>query len=939
MKKICLLMLLNIWLCCGASARVPATTAYPKSQPLLFMENIGQVTDQYKQPRKDVHFRVENGSFSVLLSNKGIHYQWSEARGIDKSDLRNNNDLKVEQYRMDVELVGADLNARVIGEEQAVYRERYYLGHLGLNGETARGFGKVTYQNVYPGIDWVLYTDKDKYGTTRLKYDFVVRPGADLGKIKLRYKGAGSLKINKDGSFTATTPMGSITEDAPYSYVLPATENGQRQVVSSRYVLNGNVLSFSAERHSGTLVIDPALEWGTYYGGTGFDLGTVLACDFAGNVFLTGASWLSANIATTGSHQSVSGGDFDAFFAKFDADGNRIWATFFGGSGADYSMGLVCDNNNRIYISGTTSSSGSMSTPGSHQPVYGGATDNYLARFDSSGVLMWSTYYGSNASESGGICTVDEDGHVYLAGYTAGNNNIASGGHQNTNGGGINDAYLVKFDTMGTRIWATYYGGSEHDEANGIACDLLGNVYLSGNTNSPNDIATAGSHQPTIGGLYDNFLVKFDAGGNRQWATYYGGPLNEFNGYMRTVVADKAGNVYICGQTQSTTGIATAGSHQNVLSGNYDAYLAKFDGAGQRDWGTYFGGPLEDNGGAIAIDFSGNIFWSGYTSSSSGIVTADAHQATFGGGLRDAYLARFTNAGVQEYGTYYGGSDLDEGYAVGFDHVGNAYISGGTNSPNGIATPNSFSTVFGGGIAVYLAKFCTSVAATEISGPDTLCANSTATFFAAPLSGATEYIWDIPAGWSGSSDSASITVQTDGTGGTVTVRVVRCDTSAPQNLQVHVWPSVAAVVVNNNNVLSTQNTHDAYQWLQNGAVIPGATSATYTVTENGSYSVAVINSPDCTDTSALIDITGLSVGTVNGSGVNIAIYPNPSEGKVYIRTDIEYTVSVLSIDGKVHIERSSAKVLDLDQLSSGLYLLEFRNKDGKLLAVRKVTRR
>lgn len=932
-------MLLNIWACCCTFARNPGTPAYSKSQPLLFIENVGQVTDQHRKPRKDVHFRVQNESFSVLLSNKGIHYQWSEAEGIDKEDLRNNEHFKVKQYRMDVELVGADLNAKVIAEGQASYHERYYLGHLGLNGETARGFEKVTYQNVYPGIDWVLYTSKGKDGRSQLKYDFVVRPGADLNKIKLKYKGASSLKINKDGSFSATTPMGSVTEDAPYAYVLPTNEHGQKQVVPSKYALNDNVLSFSAESYSGTLVIDPALEWGTYYGGVGFDLGTVLACDFAGNVYLTGASWMSANIATTGSHQSVSGGDFDAFFAKFDANGNRVWATFFGGAGGDYSMGLVCDINNRIFISGTTSSSGSMSTPGSHQPVYGGATDNYLARFDSSGVLMWSTYYGSSANESGGICTVDDDGHVYLAGYTSGNNNIASGGHQNTYAGGINDAYLAKFDTSGNRIWATYYGGSGHDEADGISCDLFGNVYLAGNTNSPDNIATPGSHQPAIGGMYDNFLVKFDAAGVRQWATYYGGTLNEFNGYMRTVVTDKTGNVYVCGHTQSTTGIATAGSHQDTLAGNYDAYLVKFNGSGVRDWGTYFGGNLEENGGAIAIDFSGNIFWSGYTSSSSGIATADAHQSTYGGGLRDAFLARFTNTGVQEYGTYYGGSDLDEGYAVGFDYVGNAYISGGTTSANGIATPNSFSTVFGGGIAIYLAKFCTSVAATDISGPDTLCANSVATFFAAPLSGATDYIWDIPAGWSGSSDSASITVQTDGTGGTVTVRVVRCDTSAPQNLEVYVWPAATAAINNNNNVLSTQSTHDAYQWLRDGSVIAGATNPTYTVTENGSYAVAVTNSPDCKDTSDVVVITGLSVGAAGGVGIDIDIYPNPSEGKIYIKTDIAYTVSVLSIDGKVHIERSNAKELDINELSSGLYLLEFRGREGQLLTVKKVTRR
>ncbi len=668
-----------------------------------------------------------------------------------------------------------------------------------------------------------------------------MRPGADVSKIKLQYSGATSLSIGQDGSFLAVTPVGTIREEAPYAYTPDGDRPGSNTKVDARFVLEDNILSFKTAACKETLVIDPSLEWGTYYGGAGFDLGTVLNCDNSGNVFVTGASWMSTNIATTGSYQSTNAGDFDAFLAKFDKDGNRLWATYFGGSSIDYSYGLVCDVQDNVYISGITLSATGIATPGCHQPVYGGGdADNYPARFDSTGTLIWSTYYGDSGSETGGLCTSDNLGHIYLAGYTSSNNNIFSNGHQGTNGGGWSDAYLVQFNSSGVRQWGTFYGGSGHDQADGIACDPLGNVYLAGQTSSANAIATAGSHQPVTGGGFDDFLVKFNVSGVRQWATYYGGSGDDYNGTLRAVACDKLGNVFLAGHTESNTGIATAGSHQPAIGGGMDAFLVKFNSLGTRSWGTYFGGAGDENGGAISCDFSNNIFWCGFTNSTSGIATPDAHQPVYGGGDKDAFLTRFNGDGVQQFGTYYGGSSLDEGYAVGFDYTGNAYISGGTTSANAIATPNAFSTVYGGAIAVFLAKFCTSVTSPILEGPDTACANSAQLFTASQLLGATGYIWTFT-GRLGSSDSSSISVLTNGTGGTVSVRIIRCDTSDAQTLSVYILPEIPAVITANNLVLSTTNTHNSYQWIRNNNIIPGATNPTYTATLNGDYRVVVTN--------------------------------------------------------------------------------------------------
>src|SRR5690606_14503092 len=132
-----------------------------------------------------------------------------------------------------------------------------------------------------------------------------------------------------------------------------------------------------------------------------------------------------------------------------------------------------------------------------HQPTLSGQYDYFLAMFDSTGTVKWGTYYGGNGQEyppaSDGC---DAYGHVYLTGTSASSNNISSANsYQPTNNGGGADAFLAKFDTTGTRIWSTYFGGERDEYGTAIAFDALTNIYLAGRTNSTTGIATSGSLQ------------------------------------------------------------------------------------------------------------------------------------------------------------------------------------------------------------------------------------------------------------------------------------------------------------------------------------------------------------------------------------------------------------------------------------------------------------
>ncbi len=228
-----------------------------------------------------------------------------------------------------------------------------------------------------------------------------------------------------------------------------------------------------------------------------------------------------------------------------------------------------------MYVGGWTGSTNNIASNG-FQNTIGGSTDAFLAKFDSDGVLIWGTYYGGSSFDRGRSCITDRSGNVYLAGFTESTSNVAFNGHQNTHGGGWDDAFLVKFDSNGSRLWATYYGGSNEDLGWICAVDDSNSVYLCGMSTSTNNISYGGHQMNFGGGADDAFLVKFDSTGQRRWGTYYGGTSLDRGWACGTAGADY---VYLSGSTQSASDISLSG-HQNTIGGAEDGFLVKFDANG-----------------------------------------------------------------------------------------------------------------------------------------------------------------------------------------------------------------------------------------------------------------------------------------------------------------------------------------------------------------------
>lgn len=459
--------------------------------------------------------------------------------------------------------------------------------------------------------------------TAQLIVSFFVVNAQDSRIWATYYGGAG----NNQSHSVATDAFGNVYQAGYTDSIIPDSGGFQNSFGGGNH--DAFLIKFDAEGNR---------LWATFYGGTDSEWGNSVATDALGNVYLAGSTHSSNGIAS-GGFKSVYSGGGDAFLAKFDANGNRLWATYYGGSAIEYGTSVATDAAGNVYLSGRTSSNSDISSVG-FQNAYGGGEDAFLVKFDAAGNRLWATYYGGQDSESQywDRLAIDPSGNVYLGASTYSTSGIASGGFQNTYGGG-GDAFLVKFDASGNRLWATYYGANETDYGFSIAIDAWSNVYLAGLTYNSTGIASGG-FQNAYGGGGDAFLVKFDASGNRLWSTYYGGAGSEM---AHSVATDAFGNVYLAGETTSLDNIASGGFQDIYGGGTWDAFLAAFSPSGTRLCATYYGGENDEynEGSTIAIDNSGNVFMGGATSSYFEIASGGFQNTN--GGWYDFYLAKFTS--------------------------------------------------------------------------------------------------------------------------------------------------------------------------------------------------------------------------------------------------------------------------------------------------------
>jgi hypothetical protein len=610
---------------------------------------------------------------------------------------------------VDINFKDGNKNATLKPYQPASDFINYYTTGTSEAGVTnVHHFQKVVYENVYPNID-IEFVLNDASNKGKFKYNFIVKPNGNLADIQLEFLGANHTSLNQAGNILIETAYGNIEENIPLSYVI--NNNNSHSTIKANFItLDNNIFGINVDNynHNQTLVIDPT-NWATYFGESGVDFGNGIATDANGNSIIIGTTSSTNAIATIGAHQTIFGGNRDAYIVKFNTTGTRQWATYYGESDFDYGNGIATDTSGNIIAIGSTSSSFAIATTGSHQTAVS-YIDAFIAKFNNNGIRQWATYYGgSNLDEALGVA-IDKNENIIITGYTRSTNAISSISAHQTTFMGVEDAFIAKFNSSGVLQWATYFGGTNGDIGNGIASDADGNILIIGQTYSTSSIASIGAHQTSFGSgiAYNAFIAKFSSSGVRQWSTYYGGTEQD---YGNAIITDNNRNIIIIGQTYSNSNIATIGSHQGFLTTHTvggqsnDAFIAKFNTNGIRQWATYYGGGEMDYGTGITVNASGDIIILGYTLSTNNISTTGTYQINISYGY-DTYIAKFNASGVRQWATYFGGTSHDYGQMITTDPVGNIIVAGYTESTNGIATIGVHQTIFSGGTYdAFIVKF------------------------------------------------------------------------------------------------------------------------------------------------------------------------------------------------------------------------------------------
>ncbi len=694
--------------------RMPAAGARPKaafgSLPLSFEANEGQTDAR-------VRFLTHGQGYSLFLT-EGEAVLSLKAGAKNGSEMASGGEVSATgQTVLRMQLLGARSGVGIEGMEELRGKSNYFIGNDPGKWRTdIPTYGRVKYTSVYRGVDLVYYGNQGQ-----LEYDFVVKPGADARELRLGIEGAKRVRINEAGDLVLETASGEVVLRRPEAY---QGSGSKRHSVKVSYVRRRGEIGFEVGkyRRDQDLTIDPVLVYSTYLGGSGGDVAYGLAVDSSGNAYVTGVTG-SVNFPAKSAYQPTLVGETNAFVSKLDSSGSGlIYSTFFGGSGSDAAAAIAVDAAGNAYIAGSTSSTDFPVTVGILQSTYGGSTDAFVAKIAPTGSqLVYASYLGGSAADFAQGIAVSSIGNVYVTGSTESfdfpTQNPLQPGNDGcttitTETGPVETctsaAFVAEVNATATAlVYSTYLGGSGNNSGQAIAVGAGGDAYVTGSTSST-DFPTQNALQPVSGGGTDAFLSELNPSGSALvFSTYLGGNGND---EAYGLALDASGNIYIAGNTQSANFPTTPNVFQALYGGDGDGFLTKFGAGGTVVvYSTFMGGSGPDQANAVAVDSAGDAAIVGSTESTD-FPLVDPSQRVLGlsgaancgtatgasSVCSDAFVVSLNPSGMPVYSTFLGGTEEDYAQAVAVDSSGAAYVAGSTASLNFPAVAGALQGLYAG---------------------------------------------------------------------------------------------------------------------------------------------------------------------------------------------------------------------------------------------------
>jgi len=613
----------------------------PREQPHR-STNLGALAMRFETNRgqfdERIRFLARGKRYGLFLTREGatlaLQKPAEKASGSRYPSARH----PVPQAVVSMHLVGGRTDVEPVGIDRLPGESNYFVGNQPAAWHTGvESFGSVKYSAVLPGVDVVYYSQRQG----ELEYDLILHPSVDPTKLAVRFEGAESIEIDAQGNAILHLADGAEIKQAP-PVAYQVDEEGVRTVVAARYEKKANdTLAFSVRARDPhrALVIDPTIAYSTYIGGNALDTISGVAVDPTGAVYVAGETFSTAGLPLVSPIQASNQGYSDLFVSKLNASGTAwVYSTYLGGSLSDGAAGIAVDATGSAYIGGSTLSPDYPTTRFVSPPV---------PVAPPGGLVLYDVGFVTKLSPSGSALA-----YSVLIGGTQGN--------------------------AGTSIRA-------------IAVDAHGIVSVTGQTNAPDFLATAGcclySFQSNLRGSSDAFYAGLDPSGFPFYGQFIGGSgFDEGTG----IAVDDHQNAYIVGETLSTD-LQQVGSPSS-RHGSSDVFVTKLAySAGLPLFQRYLGGGADEAPQGVAVDKWGSVYVVGNTNSTDFPTTSAAFPTPRG--LDDVFVTKLSsNGSTLLYSTYLGGNAQDwasarpgcacegQGSAIAVDAAGYAYVTGTTFS-------------------------------------------------------------------------------------------------------------------------------------------------------------------------------------------------------------------------------------------------------------------
>jgi hypothetical protein len=577
----------------------------------------------------------------------------------------------------------------------------YFLGtDPGHWAAKAYAYGEVTYPYFYEGVDLKLYTRG-----SNIKYDLLVAPGADPGQIILEYEGANSLALEGE-DFVIDAEFVKMIEKKPISF---QWINGEQHFVATRYVLNGNQLSFTFPEGYDScyeLVIDPLLIFSTYSGFTADNWGSTATPGENGNLYSAGVTNETTfggdfpafnSESSSGPFQVNYGGNYDVAVFKYDSAGQQmLYASFLGGSDSESPHSLFVNEAEEVIILGTTSSPDFPTTAGavdqtfkggggviSHVVPYNNGSDIFVTKISKDGSqILASTFLGGSdldglnpnnsplvknyGDQLRGDIITDQNGDIFISTVTSSADFPAQNSFNTVHSGGTDGVVMKLSADLSQIIWGAFLGGVGNDASHTIKFNSEGKILVGGGTASTDFPVTVGSYQDTHKGGVDGWVARLEPDGSSIITATFTGTDKFDQVYFLDLNSND--EVYLYGQTSGSFKI-TPGVYRNLNSGQFLQKLSA--DLTTLSFSTVFGSGIgipNISPTAFLVNDCNNIYMTGWgglvnqsnpsfwNSSTLGMpVTADAFQSSTSGS--DFYFMVLTDDAAELlYATYMGGS-------------------------------------------------------------------------------------------------------------------------------------------------------------------------------------------------------------------------------------------------------------------------------------------